>query len=261
MRSGHLITMPAFAEPRAGVRHFFGTRLRDAEPPGHNPVHDTLAEWASKNLLNGAQRRQNRRETTPITAVSVRQVHGTDILVLDRIVSAKIALDGAWDALVTNRPRVLLTVRTADCVPLLVHDPVKRVVAAVHAGWRGAVAGIVGKTLQTMRRKFGSSPDSLRLGIGPSVGPCCYEVDGPVLDHLRANFGDWQSVARANGRHTAMLDLRKLVRRQAELQGVRSERIRTVPVCTMCHPELFYSYRRDGAVNGTMLSGIMLTHG
>ncbi len=82
-----------------------------------------------------------------------------------------------------------------------------------------------------------------------------------LLDHLRANFGDWQSVARANGRHTAMLDLRKLVRRQAELQGVRSERIRTVPVCTMCHPELFYSYRRDGAVNGTMLSGIMLTHG
>ncbi len=257
MRSGHLITIPAFAEPRAGVRHFFGTRPDGADPPGHNPVHDTLAEWASE----GAHRRQNRRDTTPITAVSVRQVHGTDSLVLDRIVAAKRAFDGAWDALVTNCPRVLLTVRTADCVPLLVHDPVKRVVAAVHAGWRGAVAGIVGKTLQTMRRKFGSSPDSLRLGIGPSVGPCCYEVDGPVLDRLRANFRDWQSVARANGRGTAMLDLRTLVRRQAELQGVRSERIRTVPVCTMCHPELFYSYRRDGTVNGSMLSGIMLTHG
>lgn len=231
-----IITLPAFADARAGVWHFFGTRHR----PGD----------AGALGQPGASVR---------CVVSVRQVHGTDALVVTRPVTPGELSGGGWDALITTRPGILLTVTTADCVPILIHDPVRHVVAAVHAGWRGAVAGIVPTTLAKMRREFGSEPAALHVGVGPSVGPCCYEVDEPVLSPLRAGFPDWRSVVRGTDRGKAALDLRALVRRQAESAGVAKERIRTVSVCTVCHPDLFYSYRREGRVNGTMVSGIMLT--
>ena len=225
------ITVPAFAKAGNGVRHFFGTRRQSggADHPDAKVV------------------------------VSVKQVHGTDVLVLDRPVARGEAFAGGWDALVTNQPEVLLTVRTADCVPVLVHDPVHGVVAAIHAGWRGAVEGIIPRTLSTMTQRFGSEPRWIRVGIGPSVGPCCYEVDEPVLERLRQRFPDWRTVARETGPGRAILDLRSLVRRQAEATGVLRQAIGTVNVCTACHPHLFYSYRRDGTAKDTMVSGIMLT--
>jgi YfiH family protein len=225
------ITVPAFAKAGNGVRHFFGTRRQSggADHPDAKVV------------------------------VSVKQVHGTDVLVLDRPVARGEAFAGGWDALVTNQPEVLMTVRTADCVPVLVHDPVHGVVAAIHAGWRGAVEGIIPRTLSTMTQRFGSEPRWIRVGIGPSVGPCCYEVDEPVLERLRQRFPDWRTVVRDTGRGRAILDLRSLVRRQAEATGVPQQAIGTVNVCTACHPHLFYSYRRDGTAKDTMVSGIMLT--
>ena len=227
-----VITIPSFAGVRQGVEHFFGTRH---EPPG--PVR-------SARLV-----------------VSVTQVHGTDVLVVDRATAAARTFDGGWDALVTDQPGVLLTVRTADCVPVLIHDPVNGIVAAVHAGWRGAVSGIVPKILAVMSRRFGSQPASLRLSLGPSVGFCCYEVDEPVLTRLRAGYADWKGLVQATGPGAARLNLRGLVRGQARSAGVREEGISSVGLCTFCHPDLFYSYRRDGSVRGTMVSGIMLSAG
>jgi hypothetical protein len=225
--AGEVITIPAFAGARDSVRHFFGTR---DQPKLRSP-----------------------------RVVSVEQVHGTDVLLLDRPVEAGETFAGGWDALITNQPDVLVTVRTADCVPVLIHDPVRRVVAAVHAGWRGAVAGIVPRTVALMQRRFKSGPPSLRVAIGPSVGSCCYEVDAPVLEKLRESFPDWRTVTRERGPGKALLDLRKLVRLQAQSLGVAGDAIRSVNVCTVCHPELFYSYRREGTVIKTMVSGIMLT--
>jgi hypothetical protein len=223
-----VITIPSFAGARAGVRHFFGTR-RGGGGPGPARV-----------------------------VVSVTQVHGTDVLVLDRPVDGGQAFDGEWDALVTDQPGVLLTVRTADCVPVLIHDPVRAVVAAVHAGWRGAVAGILPKTLAVMQQRFGSQPASLRMSLGPSVGACCYEVDEPVLSRLREAYADWRSLVRDTGPGRAMLNLRGLVLGQARSAGVRDDGIHPISLCTVCHPALFYSYRREGEVRGTMVSGIML---
>lgn len=256
------ITVPAFAGARDGVQHFFGTRHQstgvgsDSESAASGVPISWDVAFNDRRSGNGPVQ----RATRPSVVVSVMQVHGTDALVLDRPLEAVESFAGGWDALMTNQLGVLLTIRTADCVPMLVHDPLRRVVAAIHAGWRGAVAGIVPKTLSLMRHRFGSEPASLQIGIGPSVGPCCYEVDEPVLDRLRAGFADWRLVVRETGRSRAMLDLRELVRRQAEAIGVESEHIRTVRVCTACHPDLFYSYRRDGVVRETMVSGIMLTH-
>lgn len=257
---GPPITVPAFGGGRGSVRHFFGTRpprARGGDPGARNGTAPG-AEHEARGDGSGAVLPRGRR---PLTVVSVEQVHGTDVLVLDRPVEDGEVFPGGWDAIVTDQAGLLLTVRTADCVPLLLYDPGQRVVAAVHAGWRGAVAGIVPKSIETMRARFGSEPAALEVGIGPSVGPCCYEVDAPVLSRLREQFSEWRQVVAPISPETAMLDLRALVRRQAEREGVQPNRIRAVRVCTVCHPGLFYSYRREGQVNGTMVSGIMLLGG
>jgi YfiH family protein len=114
----------------------------------------------------------------------------------------------------------MVTVRTADCVPVLLHDPGRRVVAAIHAGWRGAVAGIVPKTVALLVDRFGATVEGLRMAIGPSAGPCCYEVDEPVLSKLREVFSDWQAVVRPVAANKAHLDLRAFVRRQALADGL-----------------------------------------
>lgn len=257
---GPPITVPAFAGGRGPVRHFFGTRPQRPHAGDPGASNGTAVSVENEDRRDRSET-GSQRSRRPVTVVSVRQVHGAEVLVLDRPVVDGEVFPGGWDAIVTDQPGLLLTVRTADCVPLLLYDPGPGVVAAVHAGWRGAVAGIVPRVIETMGDRFGSEPAALELGIGPSVGPCCYEVDAPVLTQLRAQFPEWRQVVEETGTETGMLDLRALVRRQAEREGVQSDRIKSVRVCTVCHPELFYSYRREGRVNGTMVSGIMLLPG
>jgi YfiH family protein len=190
--------------------------------------------------------------------LSVKQVHGTDALVVDRALTPADRFQGGWDALVTDQPGIMVAVRTADCVPVLVHDPKRRVVAAIHAGWRGAVAGIVPKTIALMESRFGSTPEHLRVSIGPSAGACCYEVDEPVLDRLRREFRGWEKVVRGQRGSRAHLDLKTLIREQAQAAGTSPESITAVNLCTICHEDLFFSYRREGKVVGTMVSAIGL---
>jgi len=106
--------------------------------------------------------------------------------------------------------------------------------------------------------RFHVMSEDLRVSIGPSAGPCCYEVDEPVLSALRRQMPEWESVVLAAGGDRARLDLKKLVRRQMERIGIAPLHVTTVNLCTICHDDLFYSYRREGRVNGTMVSGITL---
>ena len=190
--------------------------------------------------------------------LSVKQVHGTEALIVDRPVTEADRFEGGWDALITDQPGVTLVVRTADCVPVLVYDRRNKAVAAVHSGWRGTLAGVVPKTIQTMVSRFGIQAGDVRVSIGPSAGACCYEVDQAVLEPLRSRREDWRTLLQNDRGSKAHLDLKALVRRQTTESGIPSEHITVVNVCTICHPALFYSYRREGRVNGTMLNGIAL---
>ena len=239
--SAAVITVPAFASARDEVRHFFGTRSH---------ADSLTLDVGVPIRQSGAQGRG--------WLLSVKQVHGTDALVVDRPLTKTDQFTGGWDALVTDQPGVTVAVRTADCVPVLVHDPRRRVVAAIHAGWRGAVAGVVPKTVALMVTRFGSTRSDLRVSIGPSAGSCCYEVDDPVLDQLRAGLPEWEFAVRDYRGHKARLDLKALIRRQVETEGVPLPSVSTVNLCTICQDQLFYSYRREGRVNGTMVSGICL---
>jgi YfiH family protein len=242
MTSRSIITVPAFSDPRNRVRHFFGTRQHtmglDLElgVPRQEIVGAGAASWT----------------------LTVKQVHGTDALVVDRALTPTDRFGGGWDALVTDQPGVMVAVRTADCVPVLMHDPIHRVVAAVHAGWRGAVAGIVPKTMALLKSRFGSRPEQVRISIGPSAGVCCYEVDEPVLDGLRKGLSGWGKVVRKRKGGSAHLDLKALIQEEVRAHGATLQRVTTVNLCTICHDDLFFSYRREGKVNGTMVSAIGL---
>ena len=156
------------------------------------------------------------------------------------------------------QPHLLLVVRTADCVPVLLADINRRAIAAVHAGWRGAVAGIVPATLSVLENRFGTKPKDVRAAIGPSIGVCCFEVDHPVITPLKEQYSYWSDLLMPVSSTHSKLDLRKLVTHQLRHYGLTSEAISRSEDCTQCDATRFFSYRREGRVNGTMISGIMI---
>lgn len=224
------------------VRHFFGTRQLPAE--------------LEASIQIGAI---TMGPSTFPTIVSLKQIHSTRVTVLDRPVMPGELTPGEGDALVTNQPHVLLVVRTADCVPVLLVDHDAGVIGAIHAGWRGAVGGIVPKTLQACVEQLGAEVAHMQVAIGPSIGFCCYEVDAPVIEPLHTHYPDWVGVFQETTAGKGMLDLKKLIWHQILASGVPEHQVERLEHCTRCREDLFFSYRREGKVNGTMMSGIMLS--
>jgi YfiH family protein len=183
-----------------------------------------------------------RDSKSPEGVVTVHQVHSARVLTSSEAVGRPDA-----DALITNTPGVIIGVKTADCVPVLLADPVHRAVAAVHAGWRGTAASIVQAAIRRMSQEYGTRPEDLHAMIGPSIGSCCYEV-GP---EVAAEFG-----IRVLSR--VRLDLWQLNRKQLEAAGLNPANIELLEECTRCDAERYHSYRRDGAAAGRMLSWIRI---
>jgi len=196
---------------------------------------------------------------TQDTLVTVKQVHGNDILVIDEPnedFSHFLGLEG--DAIITNQPGVMIGVCVADCVPVLLLDPVTKVVAAVHAGWQGTAAGLAAKTVAGMKSMFGCRPDSLQAFIGPSIGKCCYEVDAPVRQAFSQGGVPWDNCAEPTGEGKWRLDLTAANRELLVGAGLSGDRIQMSGMCVCCHYELFFSYRRDNGETGRQMGFIML---
>ncbi len=189
---------------------------------------------------------------------NLKQIHSTRVVIFDSPVKTGVIPEGEGDALVTNQPQLLLVVRTADCVPVLLIDHNTRVVGAIHAGWRGAVGGIVPKTIQACVEHFGSDVAHMHVAIGPSIGPCCYEVDAQVIEPLKIGYPDWLGVLQETTAEKGMLDLKKLIWHQSLASGIPEQQVDRMEHCTYCRDDLFFSYRREGQVNGTMMTGVML---
>ncbi|MDA8412505.1 MAG: peptidoglycan editing factor PgeF [Desulfobacteraceae bacterium] len=191
--------------------------------------------------------------------VTVKQVHGSDILVINEPnedFSHFLGLEG--DAIITNQPGVMIGVCVADCTPILLLDPEKRVIAAIHAGWQGTAAKLAAKTVAGMQTMFGSDPRKLQAFIGPSIGKCCYEVDTPVRQAFIQNGVPWETCAESSGDGTWRLDLAAANRDLLIGAGLSSTRIQSSDMCVCCHYELFFSYRRDSGETGRQMGFIML---
>ena len=130
--------------------------------------------------------------------------------------------------------------------------------AVSHAGWQGTVGKIAQKTVLTMQEKFATRPENCLIAIGPSIGPCCYEVDRPVIDMIECAFPWWRDLAIKRGEEHWMLDLWLANRLQLEEIGVRSQNIEVSGICTSCNTSLFYSHRGEKGIAGRMGAVIML---
>lgn len=192
--------------------------------------------------------------------VTVRQVHGADILVIDEPNEDMAHFLGIEaDAIITNQPGVMIGVCVADCVPILLCDPEKKVVAAVHAGWKGTAAKLVSKTVSGMKSLFDCNPKKIQAIIGPSIGPCCYDVDGPVKAAFEQSGLSWEACSEPADAGHWRLDLAAANRDLLQAAGIAGDRIQSSGMCVCCHKELYFSYRRDGAETGRQMGFIMLT--
>ncbi len=205
---------------------------------------------------------ENRRRMAAALGVSETdsrttwQVHGADVLVIrDR--SPQPWPPPRADAIVTAVPDVPLVMRFADCVPIILADPVRRVIGLAHAGWRGTLAGAASAAVAAMTTAFGSHPSDIVAGIGPSIGPCCYEVGPEVVEAFAAWDGIGQEVIVPPGGagKGAHLDLWLANRRDLGRAGVTH--IEAANLCTACHNDDFYSHRREHGRTGRF--GVIIT--
>jgi YfiH family protein len=154
-----------------------------------------------------------------------------------------------YDALITNSPNTYLGIQAADCLPIFIADQKKKVIAAVHAGRQGTALQITKKVLKRIEEEFACTSKDLLIAIGPSIGPCCYEIDERVF------LSKWEpfSILRCGGKW--MVDLAQINIAQMKKEGIKEEQIFWINLCTHCHNDLFFSYRKEGRT-GRQLSFI-----
>jgi len=216
---------------------------RNAEGIYHSPLLETLP-WVMHGFGTQASDRW------PGEYTSVKQIHSDVALVAD----GQRACVGQGDALIVSEPGNVVGIRTADCIPILLADRAHRVVAAVHAGWRGTVANVAGKTVQKMAERFGTKPGDLIAALGPGIGYCCFEVGPEVSKQFAKLFPERTDLG---GLDRAHVDLEEANYRQLLAAGVNPGMVDMTHLCTVCTPDdEFHSYRRDKDKSGRMVSAI-----
>jgi polyphenol oxidase len=274
LRGVRILQVPALLK-LPWLAHGFSTRpggASDAE--GEKVLNLGAVEWDSReNVEENKRRFQSALGAPDLALVSLHQIHSDVVRTFDSAPAEQCK----GDASATNRPGLLLGIRTADCAPVLIVDPKKRVVAAVHAGWRGTLQRIVTKAIGQMQMQFGCRPEDLLAAIGPTIGGCCYEVGTEVAAAFTAQFpnapdffdelrtGDepnplqWLNMMPPGHQpppNKVRLDLSKANRSQLIEAGLRPQNIHVSGLCTACHPKLLFSYRKEGSRSGRLLSVI-----
>jgi len=236
-----------------------------------------FSEWDDRASVEENRRRYMRAlGASSMMLVPLRQFHSDVIHTVNS--APREPLRG--DALITQTPKLLLAVQTADCIPILLADPRNRVVAAIHAGWRGTAKRIAEKTVGRMRMVFGSKPTGIIAALGPGIGRCCYEVGADVVkefagqfDHARNWFeGPFDAIASGEDPNPlpwlsmrppghpapearAFLDLHAANRAILESAGLLARNISSSGFCTSCRTDLFFSYRRE-KTTGRLMAAI-----
>jgi polyphenol oxidase len=255
--------------------HGFSTRPGGVSPLDSEKVLNLgHMEWDScENVDINRQRFQAALGAEDSQLVSLQQIHSDLIhLFLDAP-----SQPCKGDASLTARPGLLLTVQTADCVPILLVDPKKRAVAAIHAGWRGTLGRIAQKTVGRMQQEFDSKPANLLAALGPSIESCCYEVAADFVGRFSAQFADaaeyfdeprsgeepnplqWLNMMPPGHQpppKSVRLDLRKANRSQLLAAGLPPQNIFKSNLCASCRTDLLFSHRREGSLAGRLMSVI-----
>jgi YfiH family protein len=275
-RSLRLLQIPAFSK-LPWLIHAFSTAPGGASPlEGEKVLNLGFTDWDTReNVQENRRRFQTAAGAKDLTLITLKQFHSDVIHLFDTTPTDPCS----GDASITNRPGLLLAIQTADCVPILLVDTKKRAIAAIHAGWRGTLARIAAKTIGKMQMHFGTKLSDLLAAIGPSIGPCCYEVGTEVATQFLSQFPDapdyfdefrtgdepnpiqWLNMMPPGHQPPpkgVLLDLRKANRSQLLTAGLRPQNIHTIDLCTACRPDLLFSYRKQGPASGRLMSVIAL---
>jgi len=241
---------------------------------GQKVLNLSFTDWdARENVLENRRKFQTALGAPKFPVIALKQIHSAVIWPFASAPNEPCK----GDASLTKTPGLLLAVQTADCVPILLVDPKKRAVAAIHAGWRGTLARITEKTVGELHSHFGSNPSDLLAAIGPSIGSCCYEVGAELVTQFASQFADaseffdeprtgeepnplqWLNMMPPGHQpppKNVHLDLPKANRSQLLAAGFSEKNVFSSNLCTACHPDLFFSYRKQGPRSGRLLSAI-----
>jgi YfiH family protein len=274
LRGIQILQVPALAK-LPWLVHGFSTRPGGISPlDGERVLNLGFTDWDTReNVLENRRHFQSALSAEDLSLVALKQFHSDIIHLFD----ASPAEPCRGDASATNRPGLLLGVQTADCVPILLVDPRRRAVAAIHAGWRGTLQRIVVKVIGKMQMQFATNSSDLLAAIGPAIGGCCYEVGTEVAIQFQSQFADapeWFDEFRTGDEpnpvqwlnmmppghqpppRNVLLDLKKANRAQLADVGLRSQNIFVSDLCTACRRDLLFSYRKEGAASGRLMSVI-----
>jgi len=238
-----------------GFTNAFSTRLGGVSSMPHDALN--LAGFNEDEAENIYQNRRRFLKLFPgdWTLTGCWQTHSADVRIIHSEHEARqkpgVLGDAEYcDALVSSTPNILLTVKTADCVPVLLGDSKSGAFAAVHAGWRGTSATIAMRAIEQLRSEYGARAEDLRAAIGPAANVCCYEVGGEVIELFKERFPRSDNLFKPTRAGHARIDLQKANRDQLVSAGVSTDRIHSAPLCTMDRTDLFFSYRREKKVHG-----------
>ncbi|OOP57017.1 MAG: hypothetical protein AYP45_05685 [Candidatus Brocadia carolinensis] len=250
------------------IRHFVSSRVGGFSDQPYDSLNLGFHVGDNPEMVHKNRQRLALSVGIPLENFTfARQVHGSTVKMITTDVRGSGAFhDGtaisAADAMVTNIPDICLMVLQADCVPFLFFDARKKVVGVAHAGWRGTVRRVAQNTIQTLKENFRCSPTDILVGIGPSIGPCCYEVGPETIAEIRKVFGDENNhIQSDNFTGKKYFDLWEANNAQLIHMGIPEENIEIARMCTKCNHTLFFSYRHQHAGTGRFGAGIMLKNG
>lgn len=248
-----------------GIKHGFSTKIGGVSAGIFESMNLSFSRGDDeKKVLENYKRICSAIGTDYKKCVLSKQTHTTNI----RIVSEEDAGKGILkerdyddvDGLITNVPGLTLVTQYADCVGLMFYDPVKHVIAASHAGWRGTVGMIGQKTVQKMVENFYCNPKDIKAAICPSIGPCCFEVDTPVYEEfLKLPFSDKESFIKEDGNGKYHINLWEANLKTLILAGLKEENITVTDVCTMCNHRFLFSHRKTQGKRGNLAALICLS--
>lgn len=243
------------------IRHFITTREDGLSAPPYESLNLGLhVNDDPSSVVRNRSRLAAEMEIAPFYFTFAKQVHGNKIAIISKQMRGSGSTDYETaiedtDAMITNAEDVCLMILVADCVPILFYDPVKRVIGAAHAGWKGTVQRIASRVVESMTKVYGSNPSDILAGIGPSIGPCCYQVGEEVVSQVESHLG--KEFIKRNPSGETFFDMWEANRAQLLASGIRYADIEVAEICTCCNVDKFYSYRFEGQT-GRFGAGIML---
>jgi hypothetical protein len=238
-----------------GIGHIVTTRSGGVSPPPRDSLNLSFGNGDKKaHIQKNLEVLSRAIGIASNHIITANQVHGSRVKVVSHLDN-----DGPddSDALITAATGICVMVLTADCVPILLCDPARRVVGAVHAGWKGTLEGIAQKAVDVFVQNFGAQPQDMMAGIGPSIGPCCFEVGPEVEARFIETWGTWD-LRRGKKEGKNHIDLWNANARQLIHAGIPESQIEIANLCTCHNVDTFFSYRSEGATTGRFGTGIYL---